>query len=132
MPTATDTPACPGWRGRCYELAAGQVLDEPGQTLCHGWPVMTAGPHQGKRYGHAWAERVVVLRVPYEGQVREVEVVECQDTVSGDWLPAALWYRAGQIDPDHVARYTLAQAVEQMDRSGTYGPWGECPYVGAL
>jgi hypothetical protein len=122
-------------RGRCYELAADHVLEHGSDAslqLCHGWPVMTAGPNQGRRYGHAWAERVRVLSVPYQGQALQVEVVECQDTVSGDWLPAALWYKAGQIDPDHVARYTLAQACEQLHQSGTYGPWGVCPYEGAL
>jgi hypothetical protein len=119
-------------RGHCYDLAAEYVLehaDEPRLYLCHGWPVLQGdSEHAGSRYGHAWVERSKMLRLPFGEGVHVVELVECWDTVSGDWLPKVVFYLGGRIESDHVTRYSFSEAREMLLAAKDYGPWVDSPY----
>jgi len=113
-------------RGKCYQLSADYVVDnENGQslTLCHGWPILTAGPHRGSRYGHAWVER----KCKHSGRV------ECWDSVHDKWFDALPFYVAGRIEWDKVVRYSFEDVLDKiLSADATYGPWVEEPYDGAL
>ena len=122
-------------RGRCYDLAALYVLDHGGDDslrLCHGWPVLTAGEHEGQRYGHAWVERSQVHRLPMHlgGVVstHPIEITDCWDTMSQEWCPQAIYYKCGQIESDRVIRYDFAELRGQLLEHEDYGPWHDSPY----
>jgi hypothetical protein len=119
-------------RGRCYELAAKYVsehVDDENLRLCHGWPVLQGeSEHAGKRYGHAWVERSKMLRLPFGEGVHFVEIAECWDTVSGDWLPKVMFYLSGKIEAHHVIKYSFADTLAMMLDAENYGPWRDSPY----
>ncbi len=120
-------------RGKCYQLCADYVIDndEAAQrlTLCHGWPIAFAGPHQGSRYGHAWVER----RTQDGVSPKSPFTVECWDSVRDRWFDPMNFYLAGRIDSDKVIRYTIGEVLAKiLARNATYGPWHESPYPGAL
>ena len=126
-------------RGHCYDLAAEYVLEHGKTTgykyirLCHGWPVLTAGEHEGQRYGHAWVERSEVHSLPFhlDGIVstHSVELTDCWDTLTGTWIPKALYYMGGNIESDFVTRYSFAETREMILTTEEYGPWVDSPYV---
>ena len=120
-------------RGCCYDLAAKYVLDHAGDEslrLCHGWPVLQGDDeYAGQRYGHAWVERTTTHRLPFENRVHEVEISDCWDTVTGDWWPMALYYKAGNIDESHVAKYSFAEMRDMLLTTKEYGPWVESSYA---
>lgn len=100
--------------GECYRLAFEFVENHPEAVLVHGYPRLTGGPHQGQRYGHAWAEVGEGLLV--------------HDPHYPDYLiPVATYYEVGQIDPAHCQRYTMAEARRMAVEHRQYGPWGEVP-----
>jgi hypothetical protein len=108
------------WRddGDCYESAGKFITgfkgDEPhtvphDAVLVHGRPTLQRPPHI--KYGHAW-----------------IELTESRlaiNTVTGreGVVPLAIYYEAGQIDPDECYRYTPAEARRMMLHYGHYGPW---------
>lgn len=97
------------WLGRCYEVAANYVLDNPEAVLCHG-VVTGQGPSAGRRFGHAW--------------------VEIGDEVIDFTSPRVAWPRAdyyayGDITQGEVVRYTQKQAAHRLIEANHYGPWEE-------
>ena len=98
-------------------------------VLCHGWPTLTGGPYEGQRYGHAWVERTIEMRMPFEGRIMKVPIEECWDTLTDTWLPKALYYIAGKINAAHVTTYNYPEACAMMNDSDTYGPWQEPPHA---
>lgn len=110
--------------GKCYEntiqaLMAG-TYDTPEAEcmLCHGYPRLTKecqGHPAGTLYGHAWLERG-----------RGVDRI-CIDVLTGKAFGIGVFYAVGQIDPATVARYTKAEAWENLKKYRHQGPWGAVP-----
>lgn len=85
-------------------------------VLCHGFPRLTAadgGTPAGTLYGHAWLERTMP----------NIGLVVCFDVLAEVSVPRELYYRAGNIDPAYVTRYTKAEASAMIVSHGIYGPW---------
>jgi hypothetical protein len=125
-------------RGRCYELAGQHILNAVRSQrnytmrLCHGWPILQGNDtHSGKRFGHAWVERTTEIRYPLNGQIFTIPMEECWDTVTEDWIPKALYYMSGRIEPEHVSSYTVTEARTLMVDTQEFGPWVESPYEGS-
>ena len=108
--------------GDCYRIA-GRELTNPttraGLTLCHGYPCLTGGDHVGERYGHAWLEF----------QDEDGIWIAYDPSSHGINIPRVLFYAVGNIDPQHVHRYTLLQAVHKMIELEQWGPWEADPEV---
>jgi transglutaminase-like putative cysteine protease len=112
--------AGPAPRGDCFEaaLAAASYLWEQGEEafLAHGRPVGRGPENGGVRYWHAWAEAKVAGRGWLVIDISNGHRVGMKRTA---------YYRAGQIDPAQVHRFTQAQAVAEMAGRGHYGPWSD-------
>lgn len=117
--------------GDCYQAALVYALslatsEREAHRVCHGEP-LGQGPIEGVRHGHAWVERVEVLRFPD----RDIEhaIVVCIDKSNGNdaTLPAELYYKVGDIAVDEVERYTVDEAWTLALEHGHYGPWHEPP-----
>lgn len=99
--------------GDCYEKSIAALFfnkefssASPSEWyLVHGIAVITAGPHEGKEFGHAWLER---------GE-------EVYDAASGRRLHRELYYRVGRVGYTH--KYTQEQARAEVLKRRTYGPW---------
>ena len=121
-------------------------LHDDRYLLCHGTPVGPAGvPHAGFRFWHAWVEHEQIIDLPAAvagGTVdpldpfvvdvpdHRIGITSCIDFVFDDDgnparvdLPAALYYRAGQLTTEHVWRYDRHQVAAKHAEWGTYGPW---------
>lgn len=96
--------------GNCYDSAAEFVLSNPDYELIHG-VVTGQGAIQGMKYGHAWAEK--------DGMV--------VDSSNGNNIniPAQVYYRIGNIDPDQQHRYTAQELRIWIGSRGHWGPWEE-------
>jgi hypothetical protein len=93
--------------GRCYELAAKQVVfgegeHKPGDKLVHGSIQGFGNP----RIGHAWVERA-------DGSIHEV--------IGQKDYPRFVFGALFNPIEDHV--YTSAQATQWMLKSGHFGSW---------
>ena len=117
--------------GRCYELALKRLHDPtsklPSSTvLVHGYPTLTGGPDKGRLYGHAWLEWED--RIPIAGmRGAAIELRMCWDPVAEIVAPAALYYKAGNIDPDLCSRYSRFQSLLEQLEHENYGPWFGVP-----
>lgn len=96
-------------------IAVAGVVSVLGEAplLVHGYPVLAGGPYEGMRYGHAWIE------FPGSGLVLS--------TLEMNLVPLAVYYRAGQVEEEHVRRYTFPEAHERALATGTAGPWHDYP-----
>lgn len=103
--------------GDCYPAAARCFLDlgaelPPGSMLVHGWPTLTRPPFV--EFGHAWIE------------FERDGIAWCLNVANGKRIeiPAALFYSAGQVDPDRCARYHSADEVRaKLVEFAHWGPW---------
>jgi hypothetical protein len=104
--------------------------------IVHGLPIGRGESNAGRRYWHAWVEvtmRTPIPEVPELEQLREafgrvitstfvLDRSQGQDT----FLPQAVYYSVGQLDEDHVWRFSIDEAREMMARDYQhYGPWVE-------
>lgn len=104
IPTPRDLPA----EGNCYEKSYNMILWSgvwQKLVLVHGRPTLTRPPFC--QFGHAWLETGHMV----------------YDAASGKWAPRAIYYAAGNIDPDLCHIYTREQATALLRRHGHYGPW---------
>ena len=109
MPENSLTPT-----GDCYSACAKFIIDkfllERGDVgdlvLVHGRPTLTRPPHV--KYGHAWIEMMGAVAYDVE---RDVAV------------PIALFYAAGEIDPEECFYYTAEDVRKMLLEYGHYGPW---------
>jgi hypothetical protein len=101
-------------KGNCFHVAADLVLSHAGAglTLCHGTPIAPAGPHEGERLYHAWAETD-------DGRVID------RSNGNDVNLPRDAYYRLGRIDPAEVLRYSRLEVAALSLRFGHWGPWHE-------
>ena len=91
--------------GDCYKASFDFVMDNPDWVLVHGIAVITNGPHKGKEFGHAWAERGEIVH----------------DGASGKEVPKVLFYAIGNIN--YTKEYTYNQARQKAVKTGIYGCW---------
>lgn len=102
--------------GKCYEVNAEALLDMPPEAaedfvLVHGRPTLTRPPYVA--YGHAWLEK-------WHGTPHAAVF----DRVSGMVVPAALFYRAGKIDPtEELFTYTREELRRMLVQYRHWGPW---------
>lgn len=89
-------------------------------VLCHGYPRLTrpdGGRPAGTVYAHAWLETKV--RGP-DGSA----IWFAHDHLHLDYpVMVDLFYEVGQIDPGHVRRYTIEEAMIAALKFEHYGPW---------
>jgi len=125
-------------KGDCYDAAVTTAEDLIGENdadtvfVCHGRPT-GQGPIEGVIHGHAWVEVEQRVEIPDDApeDLKRAfaghSIVWVHDRSNGKDLvyPAALYYNAGRIDPDEVARYSLDDAYLNMEEFGHYGPWDE-------
>lgn len=99
------------FRVNCFEAAVDCVddLNEPTAVIVHGLPIGRGVDNLGKRYWHAWVE--------LNGK--------CYDFSHGNRaiVPAELYYSLGKIDPNLTLRFTVSEAVAEMEARKHYGPW---------
>lgn len=114
----------PDGEGDCFETAyrTAETLEREGKqdaVLAHGVPE-GQGDIAGIRFPHGWAEYTQPVPGAPEGGIRMVV-----DKSNGNDIevPAALYYRIGNINPDDVQRYTTFQARVEMVKTGHWGPW---------
>ena len=111
-------------RGRCFELNGQAItgalhgIDRESARLVHGYPILQGGEFIGRRYSHAWIEYDAGIPMIY-------------DAVSQQHLPQAIYFAAGEIDPELSVKYTIAEALDFMENHGTFGPWHDEPDAGA-
>mgnify|MGYP003152146658 CR=1 FL=1 len=117
--------------GECYDLAGNWVCENPAHTLVHA-EVTGQGDIEGIRYGHAFAEYLGDHEgKDYEGEgtlespIHGLPMMWVYDPSADARLPADLYYRLGQIDPNTVLRYSAEEALEQSALNSNWGPWGE-------
>lgn len=103
--------------GQCYRDCFLLLEEHPDWVLVHGYPTLTGGPYRGRRYGHAWLERL-----------DEQGLAWCVNHLLPDTpIPAPLFYLVGRIDAKLCRRYTLEEARLRALETGVYGDWGEPP-----
>ena len=70
-------------------------------------------------------DREEFLKKLPEGHPPYMENRVCIDKANGHdvEMPAELYYRYGNINPEEVTRYTLEELRLNMLMSRTYGPW---------
>ena len=103
-------------KGQCYLAALSEARGN--DTIVHGFPRPIIGPNAGKVMGHAWIERTIggtTVVIDYTVPSRDGQ----------PWVaPASSYYAlGGDIGDRPVKRYTLLQALEMAETSGTAGPW---------
>lgn len=128
-------------RGWCYALALRFIVECPDRldvlgdhvklVLCHGFPCLQT---TGERYGHAWVEVEITSLIPTElrsqGWPTTITSSACYDPIIDQFVPTALYYRLGCIDPNYVARWSSLREVAQvMLDSGIIGNWS--PFTSA-
>ena len=97
-------------RGECYHNVMHFVMANPEWSPVHGVP-MGAGPLEGVRFGHAWAElEVDGMRWVYDPSVDRL-------------LPAAIYYAAGCIE--YAVVYERAAYRKLLVKHKHSGPWAK-------
>lgn len=113
------------------------IIDEIPRSdirIVHGLPVGTGSLNAGKRYWHAWVEVKHRTRIPPEvvaanpafahfGSEIVTELVVDRSNGNDMAIPKAVFYNVGQLDEEHVWRYTMNEARARSIRAGNYGPW---------
>lgn len=117
--------------GNCFQVAAGFLSsgiieqwaaansrpvvygDKSIWRIVHGLPVGTGGRVAGVRYWHAWVEVETMLGVCVVDVSNDKDVRIARET----------FYRVGQLDEQHVWRFTPAEAERLRRRLGHCGPW---------
>lgn len=77
--------------------------------IVHGYVTPPEGPYKGRRIKHAW--------------------IQCGDhvfeTSNGQRAAFSTAEFSSKFSPDERARYTLEQAMAEIERTGGYGFWSE-------
>lgn len=106
--------------GDCFQaaLSAARVAWAAGldARVAHGTPIGRGPENAGRRYWHAWVE----AKVPDVGW-------SAIDVSNGNRVAVkrTRYYRAGQIDPASVLRFTEAEAQVELRSRAHYGPWAD-------
>lgn len=119
-----------------FEPLGLEVNDDDDVRVVHGLPVGRGDLNGGRRFWHGWVE--VTLRTPltedmkamgfgqhFPGNELVTELVIDRSQGQNHVLPRAMYYNMGQLDEDHVWRFTVEEAREQMIQREHYGPWVE-------
>ena len=95
--------------GTCYPDAYHYMRDHADKklTLVHGL-VSGQGHLEGIRYGHAWV----------------LDGNKVIDPSIGRTFPKSMYYKVGEITKKESTEYTFMEMVQEVSKSGTYGPWG--------
>jgi hypothetical protein len=107
------------WKGNCYESAFEYVHEMPPEArsnfvIVHGTPVLQAGEHKGRRFGHAWVETS-------DG---EIAIDRTASTDGSPWtIGRSLYYAIGRIAEGDCIRYTYKEACRQIVKLEHWGPW---------
>lgn len=97
--------------GDCFIVAFRVGMSIPGALIVHGLPLGTGGEAQGRRFWHAWVEdRGMVI-----------------DRSNGHdiFLPASVYYAAGQIDRTWKYTHEQVREIIEQTEAATAGPWVE-------
>lgn len=112
--------------GDCFlvaaQLARMLAASEHDVMLVHGLPRFRGREHDGKRFWHAWVE----VEVNNPPPLQRSRTVWCVDKANGKDvdLPRDAYYRLGDLDEEHVFRYTVEEAEEHLYETDLdYGPW---------
>ena len=114
--------------GDCFEAALSFVMTVPDDELpsyrvCNGEPI-GQGAIEGVRHAHAWVEHTVEVTWPgIEGYKFPLVTVIDRSNGKDVSMLAQLYYKLGQIEPDEVVRYEVADARRMAVRHGHWGPW---------
>jgi len=111
--------------GDCYESAFHRLMEyeRRGETayLVHA-EVSGQEELAGRRFGHAWVERVVEI-----GASATARFVMVEDHSNGREieLPRGFYYDVGCVveEPGKWAKYTYREAARWATRTGHYGSW---------
>ena len=107
-------------QGHCYQNAyyAALDLEKIGHDvkICHGFATGTGGDVEGTEYSHAWVEwQGLAFDYKFEPGKNPQQMV----------FPVAIYYEAGQVDPEKIKRYSTKEMDVQLCRSGHWGPYEE-------
>ena len=153
MGTVTELKP-PKATGNCFEnslIFAKQQIDVEKfdarlVRVCHGLPLSRHPEYNGERYAHSWVEITDADAEEKREQYRKSEVKEIRmmasfvdDVVCFDVTTAKLfrdpltctrvgYYGLGHIESQDVRRYSLAEAIGWMEKTGHCGPW-ESPSI---
>lgn len=105
-------------QGNCFQIAYEVACSNRGWLVCHGIPVFQGAEHFGERYRHAWNE-----------SDNGVFVVDCSLYGKVNGFLRRDYYSAGQLNEQHVVRYTMEQALEEIIKHEHYGGWKDWPGV---
>ena len=102
--------------GDCYEAAFNYLMENRGggAVLVHA-EVTGQGRIEGVRYGHAWVEVGDKVIDRSNGRI----IV----------MPPAIYYSLAHLQGEfleydrNMHRYTFDEAVQAIQKHGTYGPW---------
>lgn len=119
--------------GDCFAVAANLVLLDPTLTLCHGQPIGSGPDNGGKRYWHAWVERIDQVTIPantarlmpHDAFDLSLSVVVDRSNGKNSTWPREVYYALGHIHPDRVRRYDRQETITMLDRFRHWGPWDE-------
>lgn len=96
--------------GDCFKVAVDALLSHvEDYTLVHA-VVNGQGPLEGIQYVHAFCI----------DETRDVVVDNTQPAGKQEW-PVGLYWYIGKIQI--YKEYSAAEALDEMKRTGTYGPW---------
>jgi hypothetical protein len=105
--------------GNCFLVAAQLVMDAnlrgfrtDNLFTCHG-TVSGQEALLGTRFIHAWVEL----------ETDAVTIVIDQSNGNNIVMPREAYYRLGEIDTDTVRRFTSGKTIDNLLRTGHYGPW---------
>ena len=114
--------------GTCYKDAFLSVLSNPEHKLAHA-VVSGTGPLEGRQYDHAFRVSEIELPAPQEHIDRfgpqMIQMVHDPNWGDGDGVPLALYAWKGRFDPNTIQYYTHQEMMEQYEKHGHVGPWGD-------
>lgn len=103
--------------------------------IVHGLPVGRGESNRGRRFWHAWLEVTLRTEIPDSPEFEAMRELHGDTLVTAfvldrsqgqdTWLPQGLYYNVGQLDEEHVWRFSVDEAREMMREYEHYGPWVE-------
>lgn len=129
--------------GNCFPMAMAQArriaAEKPNAEvrIVHGLPIGRGADNDGLRFWHAWVEVTVSMPIPdemppevqaqfrtaYPTGIRIETVIDRSNGLEIEGMPRGVFYNTGNLDEDHVWRFTLDEAAEMIESTTHYGPW---------
>src|SRR4051794_1118136 len=97
--------------GDCFALALDLVMTNPTALLCHGVVTGNGANVVHDKYWHAWAE--------LDGDRGTICIDRTQH--NREVASRSEYYEAARVE--HVTRYTPSDALANIRRANTAGPW---------